>query len=187
MFSNVCVCLTHLVLRPECSLRSRSKPWLLMTWRLGSPGHQQPWYWVCKRAIFFHKKVYKLPLVSQFGQMIQDANIFLCFSIYFISDVPFLRDIILGSNFEKPVYMYIVNGLVWNIAAIFLMGMKWLTHWALGDMAVLWNVMWTPRKLLGFCRTEEGFWPDFTDIKPDYTQKFYWSYSSFISKCVRTG
>ena len=44
----------------------------------------------------------------------------------------------------------------------------------------------TPQKLLGFYWTEEGFWPDFADIKHDYTQEFYLSYSSFISKCPRT-
>ena len=27
---------------------TRSIPWLLMTWLLTSPGHQQPWYWLCK-------------------------------------------------------------------------------------------------------------------------------------------
>ena len=28
----------------------------------------------------------------------------------------------------------------------------------------------TPQKFLGFYWTEEGFWPDFADIKHDYTQ-----------------
>ena len=42
-------------------------------------------------------------------------------------------------------------------------------------------------KLRGFYRTEEWFCPDFADIKHDYTQEFYRSYSSFISKCLRTG
>ena len=45
----------------------------------------------------------------------------------------------------------------------------------------------TPRKVLAFYRTEDGFWPDFADIKHDYTQEFYWSYSSFITQCPRTG
>ena len=45
----------------------------------------------------------------------------------------------------------------------------------------------TPRKLLGFHRTEDRFWPEFADIKHDYTQELYWSYSSFISQCPRTG
>ena len=45
----------------------------------------------------------------------------------------------------------------------------------------------TPPRLLGFYRTKGGFWPDFADIKHDYTQEFYRSYSSFISKCLRTG
>ena len=47
------------------------------------------------------------------------------------------------------------------------------------------SVPQTPRKLLG--RTEDRFWPDFADIKHDYTQEFYQSYSSFISQCPRTG
>ena len=42
----------------------------------------------------------------------------------------------------------------------------------------------TQRNLLGFYRTEEGFCPDFADIKPDYTQEFYRSYSSFSAKNV---
>ena len=45
----------------------------------------------------------------------------------------------------------------------------------------------TPRKLLGFYRTEDRFWPDFANIKHDYTPEFYRSYSSFISQCRRTG
>ena len=27
---------------------TRSLSWLLMSWLLASPGHQQPWYWLCK-------------------------------------------------------------------------------------------------------------------------------------------
>ena len=29
--------------------------------------------------------------------------------------------------------------------------------------------IFSPPKLLGFYRTEDGFWPDFADIKHDYT------------------
>ena len=32
-----------LVLRPECSVRTRLIPWLMMTWWLALPGHQQTW------------------------------------------------------------------------------------------------------------------------------------------------
>ena len=39
--------LTLLLLKPEYSVRTRSAPWLLMTWLLVSPGHQQQWYWLC--------------------------------------------------------------------------------------------------------------------------------------------
>ena len=42
-------------------------------------------------------------------------------------------------------------------------------------------------KLFGFHRTEDRFWPDFADIKHDYTQEFYRSYLSFTSQCPRTG
>ena len=39
-------------------------------------------------------------------------------------------------------------------------------------------------KLSGFYQNKVGFWPDFADIKHDYTQEFYQSYSSVISKCL---
>ena len=32
----------------EKSVQSRLIPWLLMPWLLGLPGHQQPWYWICR-------------------------------------------------------------------------------------------------------------------------------------------
>ena len=28
--------------------KSRSTPWLLMPWQCKEPGHQQPWYWLCR-------------------------------------------------------------------------------------------------------------------------------------------
>ena len=31
---------------------TKSISWLLMPWLLTSPGHQQPWYWLCKIGIF---------------------------------------------------------------------------------------------------------------------------------------
>ena len=31
---------------------TRSISWLLMPWLLTSPGHQQPWYWLCRRGRF---------------------------------------------------------------------------------------------------------------------------------------
>ena len=56
--------------------------------------------------------------------------------------------------------------------------------WRLSDVGIYKQ---TPRKLLGFYRTKDRFWPDFANIKHDYTQEFYRSYSSFISQCPRTG
>ena len=40
---------------------TRSISWLLMPWLLTSPGHQQPWYWLCKicRCWSYLKKVFK--------------------------------------------------------------------------------------------------------------------------------
>ena len=35
------------MLEPEYAGRTKSIPWLLMPWLLASPGHQQPWYWLC--------------------------------------------------------------------------------------------------------------------------------------------
>ena len=44
------------VLKPEYSGQTRSITWQLMTWLLASPGHQQPWYWLCDRksVIYLH-------------------------------------------------------------------------------------------------------------------------------------
>ena len=47
------------------------------------------------------------------------------------------------------------------------------------------NCQQTPRKLLNLYRTEEGFWPDFADIKYDYTQYFYRSLNHLLSANVR--
>ena len=33
---------------PSCLGLTWSISWLLMTWLLASPGHQQPWYWLCR-------------------------------------------------------------------------------------------------------------------------------------------
>ena len=40
--------LTLPVLKPGYSAIIRSISWLLMPWLLASPGHQQPWYWICR-------------------------------------------------------------------------------------------------------------------------------------------
>ena len=40
--------LTHLVLRPEYSMKIRTISWILVTWSIVSPGHQQLWYGLCK-------------------------------------------------------------------------------------------------------------------------------------------
>ena len=40
--------LTLNVRRPSYLGLTRSISWLLMPWLLMSPGHQQPWYWLCR-------------------------------------------------------------------------------------------------------------------------------------------
>ena len=44
-FQNI---LTFLVMKLDCTEEIRPMPWLLMPWHLASPGHQQPWYWLCR-------------------------------------------------------------------------------------------------------------------------------------------
>ena len=65
---------------------------------------------------------------------------------------------------------------------------------AMGPAILMWQFLpganqlsqWiqTLRTLLCFYWTEEGFWPDFADIKHDYTQEFYRSCPSFISQSL---
>ena len=40
--------LTYLVLKPKYFMQSRSILWLLIPWLFVLPGHQQPWYWICR-------------------------------------------------------------------------------------------------------------------------------------------
>ena len=61
--------------------------------------------------------------------------------------------------------------------AVFVLIMWWLSE-------SLTVVSHTPRKLLGFHWTTDRFWPDFADIKHDYTQEFYQSYSSCFAMSV---
>ena len=41
-----------------------------------SPGHQHPWYWLCKIGRFLS---YQLPVLSQCGGLIQNVNTCLCY------------------------------------------------------------------------------------------------------------
>ena len=43
-----CTILTFNVRGPSYLGLTRSISWLLLPWLLVSPGHQQPWYWLCK-------------------------------------------------------------------------------------------------------------------------------------------
>ena len=45
-------CLTLNVWGPSYLGLTRSISWLLMPWLLTSPGHQQPWYWLCRIGKF---------------------------------------------------------------------------------------------------------------------------------------
>ena len=44
--------LTLNVRGPSYLSLTRSISWLLMPWLLTSPGHQQPWYWLCRMGRF---------------------------------------------------------------------------------------------------------------------------------------
>ena len=48
LLSNSCILLTLNVRGPSYLGITRSISWLLMPWLLTSPGHQQPWYWLCR-------------------------------------------------------------------------------------------------------------------------------------------
>ena len=46
---------------------TRSLSWLLMPWLLASPGHQQPWYWLCRigRSLSYSRRSFNyLSLIS---------------------------------------------------------------------------------------------------------------------------
>ena len=64
-----------LVLEPEYSGRTGLIPWLLMPWLLVSPGHQQQWYWLCRKnnALVFHKRGFPL-LACKCRDMIENVN-----------------------------------------------------------------------------------------------------------------
>ena len=48
----LCSILTLNVRGPSYLSLTRSISWLLMPWLLTSPGHQQPWYWLCRIGRF---------------------------------------------------------------------------------------------------------------------------------------
>ena len=50
--SNFSLILTFNVRGPSCLGLTRSISWLLIPWLLTSPGHQQPWYWLCRIGMF---------------------------------------------------------------------------------------------------------------------------------------
>ena len=58
----------------------RSMSWLLMTWLLTSPGHQQPWYWLYKICMSFSylRKCFKYMCQISVENDITYANICLC-------------------------------------------------------------------------------------------------------------
>ena len=60
-------------------------------------------------------------------------------------------------------------------------------QWGTANLFDVWGIsilMCRHWKLSGFYQNKVGFWPDFADIKHDYTQEFYQSYSSVNSKCL---
>ena len=68
------------LIRLKYFVRSWSTPRLLIPWLLVMPGHQHPWYRICKIVgLVFHKEGCELPVWLQCRRMIEDANIFVCF------------------------------------------------------------------------------------------------------------
>ena len=57
--------LTFNVLGPSQLCLTRSISWLLMPWLLASPGHQQPWYWLCRigRSLSYSRRNFKYVLL----------------------------------------------------------------------------------------------------------------------------
>ena len=54
---NFCLLLTFNMWGRSYLSLTRSISWLLMPWLLASPGHQQPWYWLCKKGkSWFHTR-----------------------------------------------------------------------------------------------------------------------------------
>ena len=72
--------LTLNVRGPSYLALTRSISWLLMPWLLAPPGHQQPWYWLCRigRFLSYLRKAFQLPVSYHCGQMTQNVNICLC-------------------------------------------------------------------------------------------------------------
>ena len=72
---NVCQNIHNVKVTPNVTLNvrgprylglTRSISWLLMPWLLTSPGHQQPWYWLCRigRFLSYLRKDFSYLLVS---------------------------------------------------------------------------------------------------------------------------
>ena len=67
-----------MVLIQKYSARTRPIPWLSMPWLLASPGHQQPWYWLCKINQFLSSTrmdVCITAVLRQLREMVENANI----------------------------------------------------------------------------------------------------------------
>ena len=65
---NFKIYLALLITKPKYSRLTASRPWLLLPWLLVSPGHQQPWYWLCRINRFFHKEGSQLPAPSEWWE-----------------------------------------------------------------------------------------------------------------------
>ena len=69
----------HLVLKLEYT-RTSSMPWPLMPWLLVVPGHQQPWYWLCKisSSLSSIRKDFNNLCHLNVEKTIVNADIYLC-------------------------------------------------------------------------------------------------------------
>ena len=71
--------LNPLVIRIKYSWRTRSIPWLQMTWLLASPSHQQSWFWLHKifLSVSSMRNEFNYLSLFSFEKMIWHANMFL--------------------------------------------------------------------------------------------------------------
>ena len=67
-----CWQLTLNVWGPNYFGSTKSVSWMLMPWRRASPGHQHPWYWLCRigRSLCYIEIGFQLPVSCWRGGMI---------------------------------------------------------------------------------------------------------------------
>ena len=115
---------------------TRSLSWLLMPWLLTSPGHQQPWYWLCRigRFLSYLRKDFnylcpglptstELPYsgtetgfpVREYGQRAKSTEIQKLPTLFQLSFCLYLTptQIIYWSGHDSVAFLLITSGLKW--------------------------------------------------------------------------